>query len=228
MSKARTRRPASKTRSARRSLVELTAAVSRAVDDGLFVMSDSPIAASPDDPLRSEHSAKTRERTVVARQATAPIPVAAPQSPNAATSRNGELLDSDSTAEMVVKIAKDYQNRAFENIKLTLNAVLDKAKDFAETRVGSEGALKGRGGGSFENNFLMVLKATAAEFGAETFELMKANVITTLEYAGELAATTTAAELLSGTHARKQCELILKQAGALKSLAETITRSSPD
>jgi hypothetical protein len=74
----------------------------------------------------------------------------------------------------------------------------------------------------------MVLKATAAEFGAETLELMKANVITTLEYAGELAATTTAAELLSGTHARKQCELILKQAGALKSLAETITRSSPD
>jgi hypothetical protein len=60
--------------------------------------------------------------------------------------------------------------------------------------------------------------------------MMKANVITSLEYARELAGTTTAAEFvqLSGTQARKQCELILKQAGSLRSLAQTITKSSPD
>jgi hypothetical protein len=207
--------------------VDLTAAASRAVDDGLLVASASLIAASPDDPPRSEPAAKTRDRTMVAGQVTASIPVAVPESLNAAVAHRGELVDSDSTAEMVVKIAKDYQNRAFENIKLTLNAALDHAKDFAETRVGSEGALKGHGGAILENNFLTVLKGTATEFRAEALELMKANVITTLEYARELARTTTAAEFveLSGTQARKQCELILKQAGSLMSLAQTITKS---
>jgi hypothetical protein len=56
---------------------------------------------------------------------------------------------------------------------------------------------------------------------------MNANVITTLEYARDLSGTTTAAQFveLSSTQARKQYELILKQTGALKSLAETITKS---
>jgi hypothetical protein len=226
MSKTRIRRPASDIRPARRSLVELTAAASRAIDDGLLVTSASLIAASPDDPPRSEPAAKTHDRTMVAGQVTAPIPVAVPESLNEAAARSGELVDSDSTAEMLVKIAKEYHNRAFENI----NAALDRAKDFAETRVGSDGALKGHGGAVLENNFLTVLKGTAAEFRAEALELMKANVITTLEYARELAGTTTVAEFveLSGTHARKQCELILKQAGSLMSLAQTITKSSAE
>src|SRR6266481_5893835 len=194
MSKTRIRRPASDIRPARRSLVELTAAASRAIDDDLLVTFASLIAASPDDPPRSEPAAKTHDRTMVAEQVTAPIPVAVPESLNEAAARSGELVDSDSTAEMVVKIAKDYHNRAFENI------------------------------------FLTVLKGTAAEFRAEALELMKANVITTLEYARELAGTTTAAEFveLSGTQARKQCELILKQVGSLMSLAQTITKSSAE
>jgi hypothetical protein len=230
MSKTRTRRPASDTRPARRSLVELTAAASRAVDDGLLMTSANLIDASPDDPRRSEHSANVPERTVVARQAAAPIPVAAPQSLNAAASRTSELADSDSTAKMVVKIAKDYQNSAFENIKASLNAALDHARDFAETRVGSEGASKGQGGASLENNFLTIFTAAAAEFRAEALELMKANVITTLEYTGELAGTTTAAEFVerSSTQARKQCELILKHTRALMSLAQTIAKSSAE
>jgi hypothetical protein len=217
MSKTRTRRPASKTRSARRSLVELTATASRDVDDGLFVMPASPIAASPDDPPRSDHAAKTSDPTVIARQATAPVPVAVPESLNAAVSRGDELVDIDSTAE----IAKDYQNRAFEDIKVSLNAALDHAKDFAETRVGSEAA-RDHSGASL-NNFLAVLNGAAAEFRAEALGLMKVNVIMTLEY-----ATTTAAEFveLSSAQARKQCELILRQASVLKSLAQTMTKAS--
>jgi hypothetical protein len=209
--------------------VELTATASRAVDDALFVTPAGLIATSPDDPPRSEHAAKTSDRTVVARQATSPIPVAVPESLNAAMSRSDEHADSDSTAEMVVKIAKDYQNGVFENIKVSLNVALDHAKDFAETRAGGEAAPKDDGGASLDN-FLTVLKGAAAEFRAETLELMKANVITTLEYARELAGTTTAAEFveLSSAQARKQCELVLKQAGTLKSLAQKITKSSAD
>jgi hypothetical protein len=182
MSKTRIGRPVSDIRPARRSLVELTAAASRAIDDGLLV------TASPNDPPRSEPAAKTHNRTMVAAQLTARIPVAVPESLNAAAAHNGEPVDSDSTAEMAMKIAEDYHNRAFETIKLALDAALDRAK-----------------------------------FRAEALELMKANVITTMEYAQELAGTTTAAEFveLSGTQARKQCELILKQAGALKSLAHS-------
>jgi hypothetical protein len=228
MSRTRTRRQASYIRPARRSLVELTAVASRAVDDRLLVAPASLIAASPEDPSRSEPAGKTHDRTMVAGQVTAPVPVAVPESLNAAAAHSSELLDSDSTAEMVMKIAKDYHNRAFGNFKLTLNAALDRAKDFAETRVGSEGALKADAGAILENSFLTILNGAAAEFRAEALELMKANVITSVEYARELAGTTTAAEFveLSGTQVRKQCELILKQAGSLRSLAQTKTKSS--
>src|SRR6185437_5769205 len=112
MSHTQRRRRASHTRCARRSLVELTAAASRAVDDGLFVLSSGIAASNP----RSEHTGeKTSDQTILARQATAPSPVAVIESRNATAPKN-EFLDSDTATEMVVKIAKDYQNRAFENI----------------------------------------------------------------------------------------------------------------
>ena len=229
MSEMRTRRSVSSTRSARRSLVDLTAAASRVVDDSLFVLSGSGTTVSPDDPARS-NTAKTSGHAIVARQATAPSPAAVPESRNAGGPRNDERVDSDSTAGMMVKIAKDYQNEAFENIKVSLNAALDQAKDYVETRVRSEAASKDNDGSSLEGNFLTVFKEAATEFRAEAVELMKANVITTLEYTRELAGTRTLAEFveLSSAQARRQCELILKQAGALKSLARTITKSASD
>ena len=229
MREMRTRRSASNIRSARRSLVELTAAASRVVDDSLFVLSGSGIAVSPDDPARS-NTAKTSDHTIIARQATAPSAVAAPESRNAAGPRNDEHVDSDSTAGMMVKIAKDYQNDAFENIKGSLNAALDHAKDYVETRVRREAASKDNDGSSLEGKFLTVFKEAATEFRAEAVELMKANVITTLEYTRELAGTRTLAEFveLSSAQARRQCELMLKQAVALKSLAQTITKSGSD
>ena len=112
MSHTQRRRRASHTRCARRSLVELTAAASRAVDDGLFVLSSGIAASNP----RLEHTGeKTSDQTILARQATAPSPVAVLESRNATAPKN-EFLDSDTATEMMVKIAKDYQNRAFENI----------------------------------------------------------------------------------------------------------------
>jgi len=146
--------------------VELTAAASRAVDDGLFVLSSGIAASNP----RSEHTGeKTSDQTILARQATAPSPVAVLESRNAAAPRKDELLDSDTTTEMMVKIAKDYQNRAFENINASLNAALDHAKDLVE---GGEAASKDIGGSSLENNFLIVLKEAATEFRADAVELI--------------------------------------------------------
>ena len=211
MSKTRIGRRASDTRCARRSLVELTAAASRAVDDGLFATSASLIAAPPDDSFRSEQAAES-DRAIVT---TTSVPVALPGSLDAAVSRS-ELIDTDSTAEMFVKIAKDYQNRTFESVKVNLNAALDHAKGFVEPRHDD----------ASRDKFLTALNGAAAQFGV-ALELVNANVITTFEYARDLASTTTAAQFveLSSAQARKQYELILTQARALKSLAETITKS---
>src|SRR2546423_15317877 len=146
MSHMQKRRPASHTRCARRSLVELTAAASRAVDDGLVVVSSGIAGSNP----RSEATGeKTSEQTILARQAMAPSPVAVLESRNAAAPRKDELLDSDATTEMMVKIAKDYQNRTFENIKASLNAALDHAKDLVETRGGGEAASKNTAGAPY-------------------------------------------------------------------------------
>lgn len=102
MSHTQRRQQASHTRHARRSLVELTAAASRAVDDGLLVLSSGIAASNP----RSEHTGEnTSDQTILARQATAPSPVAVLESWSAAASRKDELLDSDTAAEMMVKIA---------------------------------------------------------------------------------------------------------------------------
>ena len=158
MSKMQVKRPASDIRPARRSLVELTAAASRAVDDGLFVLSSGIAASNP----RSEHTGeKTSDQTILARQAMAPSPVAVLESRNAAAPRKDELLDSDTTTETMV-----------ENIKASLNAALDHAKDLVETRVGGEAASKDIGCSSLESNFLTVLKEAATEFRADAVELI--------------------------------------------------------
>ena len=229
MSKMRTRRPASNPRSARRSLVELTAAASRAIDDGSPVLSSSGVAVCPVDSARSEHTADTTDDVIVASQATAPSPIAVTEFVNPAVPRNDEPVGCNSTAEMMVRIAKDYQDKALEGIKGSLNAALDHAKDLAETRVGSGAASRDRGS-SPDSNFLTSLKGATTEFHAEALELMKANVITNLEYARGLAGTTSMAEFvaLSSAQARKQCELMLRQAGALKSFARTITKPGAD
>ena len=228
MRKTRIRRSAN-TRFARRSLVELTAAASRAIDDGSPVLSSSGVAVCPVDSARSEHTADTTDQAVVASQAMAPSPIAVTEFVNPAVPRNDEPVGCNSTAEMMVRIAKDYQNKALEGIKGSMNAALDHAKDLAETRVGSGAASRDRGS-SPDSNFLTSLKGATTEFHAEALELMKANVITNLEYARGLAGTTSMAEFvaLSSAQARKQCELMLRQAGALKSFARTITKPGAD
>jgi hypothetical protein len=198
--------------------VELTEAASRAIDDGLLAACGSVMAASPGDPPRLELAADTPDSTV-----------AVPDSRSTAASRRDGLVVSDTSAEMVVKLAKDYQHRAFENIKVGLGAALDYTKELAEMPARSEATSNGRGGAS-PNNFLMALGGASAEFRAEALMLMRANMVTTLEYARELAGTKTPAEFveLSGRQARKQCELMLKQAGALKSLAVAIAKSDAE
>ncbi|MVT71425.1 hypothetical protein GPL21_41325 [Bradyrhizobium pachyrhizi] len=147
------------TRCARRSLVELTAAASRAVDDGIFVLSGGTAASNP----QWEHTgANTSDQTIFARQATAPSPFAAP--------REDELLDSDTAIEMMVAISNDDQDRASESIRAGLDIALDRATDLPETRVEGEAASKV--GPILENAFLTVPKKAATECRADAVELI--------------------------------------------------------
>jgi hypothetical protein len=103
--------------------VELTAAASRDADDGLFVTSASQLTASADQsPSSLGQEAKTT--SIDATQAAAPSPVACREAANVTGSRKDELLDTDSTAEMFAEIAKDYQNRAFEQMRANLQSAL--------------------------------------------------------------------------------------------------------
>lgn len=68
----------------------------------------------------------------------------------------------------------------------------------------------------------------AVEYPARVFELMMANVSTTLEYAQRLAAVKTPTEFveLSMSHGRKQLELVIKQAADLGSMAQRLATPS--
>ena len=119
MSNTQRRRRASETRCTRRSLVELTAAASRAVDDGLFVLSSGIATFNP----RSEHRGeKTSDQTIVARQVTAPSSVAVLESRNAATPRKDEILDSEPQlrymrrlTDEAVRLLDDLRSGKLEN-----------------------------------------------------------------------------------------------------------------
>ncbi len=193
MTKSRSRPPVSAARPTRRSLVELTAAATRSADESVPVTPAGVLttaAGEQSPPLKStpEKPAKSQARS------------------------------SESAAEMMVKIAKDYQNSVLDNIRDSLNAALDQAKDFAEARHGEQ---QERDAGREDK-----LLAVSAAYRAEALELMQTNVASALNFARELAGAKTAAEFveLSGAQARKSCELMLKQAEAMKSLAQVVTK----
>ena len=192
MTKSRSKPPASAARPVRRSLVELTAAARRDADD-----------AAPATPAGL---------TIAAAEPSPHLKA----SPSKAGGPEG--ASSESAAEMMVKIAKDYQSSVLDTIRDSLNAALDQAKDLAEARRGHE--QEGEAGHDSK------LIAATETYRAEALELMQTNVASTLNFARELAGAKTAAEFveLSSAQARKSCELMLKQAEAMKSLAQAVTK----
>ena len=202
MSEPSSRRLPSDRRPARRSLVELTAVASRALQEGPPL---APAAAAVDrSPPRVGEETETILRV---REVT---PEAAGQ--------------TASSAALAVEIAKDFQARALEEVKLGMNAALDYARDLVETRGPECEASKGR---PRPEQPVVTGLGAAAQYRAESVELLKSNVESAMDYARALVQAKTPAEFiaLSSEHARKQCEFALKQAGALKSLARSATNS---
>jgi hypothetical protein len=202
MSKQSSRRLPSDRRPARRSLVDLTAVATRAVQEDLPATTPGVIATG-------ERPRAVEPEATTAAQGAEPV--------------SNETQTLDNTAELAVQIAKELQTGALEDFKRSMNAALDYARDLVDTRTPkSDGA-------SRRDDQIVASLGAAVQYRAEAFALLKANLETALDYANEVARARTTAEFveLSSEQARKQCEFVLKQTGALKSLARAVTKSDP-
>jgi hypothetical protein len=133
------------------------------------------------------------------------------------------------------KFAKTCRSRMLEEMKVSMSAALDYAngltstKSPADLRAVSPPRQRGKNSNLAgpERNI-----ATAADvvddYRAKAFELMKANIHGTLEYAQRLVNVKSPTEFieLSASHACMQFELIIKQTAELGSLAQALTRSN--
>ncbi|SFJ76541.1 hypothetical protein [Bradyrhizobium sp. cf659] len=209
MGKPRSRQPADVARAGRRSLVELAAEVSRAVDEGL-AMPPGPVTVVMQDAPQIAQAAPA-PMTVPVREAASVI-VATPEPPGS------------TTIDLIVDMAKDYQARALDGMKVGAHAALDYARDLAKPQL-ADVASEANGMTAAESHLIEAI-GTAAECRVVVLELMKVNAGATLEYARELGRARTLAELveLSSTHARQQCELVLKQTELLRSLTQIMTK----
>jgi hypothetical protein len=184
--------------------VELTEAASRAATDGTLVTPSGVVMITPP---RAEELPHMRTAPKVAKPAGRP------------SSRSATPPEGDDTAEMLVRIAKDQNERALDSVRLGVDAMLDVAKDLTRTPTPADPDLHD---GKSDNN----LRAAAAAYRTEVIELAKANVATSLDYARGLAGATTSADFveLSSTLARRHCELMFRQAAALQSLARGLMK----
>ncbi|WP_439398365.1 phasin family protein [Bradyrhizobium sp. PMVTL-01] len=204
MLKPHSRQPAEIARAKRRSLVELTAAASRTIDEGLLGISPGPVAVVRDDGPQVEQTATPAQTAAPAGgDGSVAIPVSAQ-----AASRSARSQDSNgTTTDFAVEIIRDMQARTLETMRAGVHAALDYARDLA----------------SPESD---LLQGPAAECHAIVLELMKVNAGATLQYTRSLGRARTLSELieLSSSHARKQCELVLQQAESLKPFAHNTTK----
>jgi Phasin protein len=223
MRKLRLKPPANDRRPVRRSLVELTEAASRAADEGVVMMPSSLVMISPDIMPRLDEAAPAPARKAVPRKAAPRVAKAAAEPPP----RAAALPQSGSAAEMLAQIAKDQQARALDNIRLGFAAALDYAKDLSRTPIPADRDPPPDKARTEDNKReANPLVGAAAEYRAEAVELASANLAATLDYARELVGVRTGAEFvaLSSALARKQCELMLKQAAVLQSFARKATK----
>ena len=216
MGKAQSRQPADGARARRRSLVDLTAAASRSIDESLLEIPPDPVAVPRGDELRSERAAKRPARKTPARKVPAEttVPAATDNVATCASTKvelaSTQFQNASSTSALAVEIAKEMQTRALETMKLGVH-VFEYTKDIA----------------SPESD---VLDGAAAECHAVVLELMKVNAGATLQYTRELSRVRTLSQWveLSSSHARKQCELVQQQAELLKSLTRNARTSGAE
>ncbi|MGL3108279.1 phasin family protein [Bradyrhizobium sp. BR 1432] len=193
--------------------MDLTAAVSRTIDESLLEMPPDPVAVPRGDGLRSERAAKKAARKTPARKMPAETtkPAAIDDVATCPSTGSTQFQSASNTSALAVEIAKEMQTRALEAMKLGVHTAFEYTKDIA----------------SPESD---VLDGAAAECHAVVLELMKVNAGATLQYTRELSRVRTLSQWveLSSSHARKQYELVRQQAELLKSLTRNARTSGAE
>jgi hypothetical protein len=151
---------------------------------------------------------------------------------NGATSEDKALLHQfEDMTSVAAKAAKDYRSWMLEQMKINMCAALDYANGLASvnSRITSvahpDAPDQGKNTSSQgADKTTPAVAKIADEYRAKAFELMTANMKTTLEYAQKLVNVKTPIEFLelSTGHARKQFELIMKQTAELGSIAQRL------
>jgi hypothetical protein len=136
---------------------------------------------------------------------------------------------------VAAKAARDYRSWMLGQMKISMCAALDYANGLASvnSRIASatdpDTTEPARNAAAQSADKMTPTVAKVAdEYRAKAFELMSANMSTTLEYAQRLVNVKTPTEFveLSTNHARKQFELIMKQTAELGSIAQKL--ATPD
>lgn len=232
MDQPQSARAASASRAARRSLAEFALPAGGAP-------SEMPSAAPPAQTLQPVPATRRDKQSVKpigkGRKTITHEPLKEEQKP-AATNLNGwgaeynVLFHHFEDMSSAAKAATDYQAWLLEQMKINMCAALDCASGLAGVRSRTasvaQPATPEQGTNASSQS---ADKATpAAARVAETFELLAANINTTLEYARRLVNVKAPSEFveLSTSHARKQLELIMKQTAELGSIPQRLAKSN--
>lgn len=148
---------------------------------------------------------------------------------------SGDVRDDVSEA---AKVVEDYRSKVFEYMKGNVNAALDYANSLASAKSPADliaiSARSARKPAPDEAKAadpdLSTAAKAAEEYRARVFEIMKANVNATLEYAQKLAHVKSPAEFveLSTSHARKQFEAIAAQTAEIGVLTQKLATSNTE
>jgi hypothetical protein len=237
-------RPASASRPARRSLVEFALPAS----DALVEMPSAPrplptvqpaLATQPDkQPFKT--SGKRRDK--IMHQPLNEDQKVAASGLRQTNNLDDAMLEDDAIfhqfedmTSAAAKAAKDYRSWTLEHMKINICATLDYANGLASvnsrTDLVAHPDTREQGKSTYSQSADKTTPAVAKvadEYRAKAFELMTANINTTLEYAQRLVTVKTPTEFveLSTSHARKQLELIIKQTADLGSIAQRLATSN--
>jgi hypothetical protein len=153
---------------------------------------------------------------------------------SAASADDAMIHPFEDITSAAAEAAKDYRSWMLEQMKTNICAALDYANGLASvsSRVDLTAQPDAPEQGSNTDSQSAdktppAIVKVADEYRAKAFELMAANIGTTLDYAQRLVRVKTPTEFseLSTSHARKQLELIVKQTAELGSIAQRLATS---
>jgi hypothetical protein len=147
---------------------------------------------------------------------------------------HAKLHQIEALTSAAARAAKDYQAWMLGQMKTNIRAALEYANGL--TSVGARPDLQAKPDAGDQgpdadsrgsDGAAPPIVKVADEYRAKAFELMNANINSTLDYAQRLVGVRTPTEFseLSTSHARKQMELIVKQATELGSIAQKLAAS---